>query len=74
VNVQFARAFGGQADAIFVVLDFLGGADDHAALSIAMPPSTALRRRRQPYAAHIADKPREVLAYRRSYCDNRARF
>ena len=31
---QFMDALGGQADAIFVILDFLDGADDHETLSI----------------------------------------
>src|SRR3546814_6499201 len=52
VRDQFARAFGRQADAIFVILDFLRGADDHASLSEPVSAATDSRGGPRKYSAH----------------------
>src|SRR3546814_18220649 len=52
VRDQFARAFGRQADAIFVILDFLRGADDHASLSEPFSAATDSRGGPRKYNAH----------------------
>src|SRR3546814_17771177 len=52
VRDQLARAFGRQADAIFVILDFLRGADDHASLSEPVSAATDSRGGLRKYRAH----------------------
>src|SRR5690606_1855274 len=61
VDDQLARAFGGQADAIFVILDFPGGADDHGRSPIM--DVIGDRHAAENLSALLAEMPREVLAY-----------
>src|SRR3546814_5144789 len=49
VRDELARALGRQADAIFVILDFLRSADDHASLSQPVSPATDSRDRPPEY-------------------------